>query len=181
MIKTREADMKTLRLTRTVTRRGLLIGAVCSLALVASVWSAPTGASVPMAVLDTFSISGATPPEGYDVSFEGVFTSIIGRDVATGKSRMDVKFVTKDIVHCKFTWVRSDGKGTLVLASVCVLSNGHGTWHVESGTGRYRDFQAVGTETFGKLSPGQAFTDFERFAGIGTFDKHGDDEHGDNQ
>src|SRR6267142_2644916 len=120
--------MKTLRLTRTVTRRALLICALGSLAIVASVWSAPTGGPVPLAVLDTFNISGATPPDGYDVSFEGVFTSIIGGDVASGKSRMDVKFVTSDIVHCKFTWVRSDGKGTLVLASVCVWSNGHGTW-----------------------------------------------------
>jgi len=66
---------------------------------------------------------------------------------------------------------------------LCVLSQGHGTWHVdvEKSTGRYKNFKAVGTETFGKLSPGQVFTDFERFAGIGTFDKHGDDEHGGNQ
>jgi hypothetical protein len=35
------------------------------------------------------------------VSFEGVFTSIIGTEVVTGTSRMDVHFVTSDIVHCK--------------------------------------------------------------------------------
>jgi len=172
--------VNTLRLARTVTRRGLLICLLCSLAIVASVWSAPAGGPVPLAVLDTFNISGATPPDGYDVSFEGVFTSIIGRDVASGTSRMDVKFVTSDIVHCKFTWVRSDGKGTLVLASVCVLSNGHGAWHVESGTGRYKNFTAVGTETFGPLTGGP-FTNFERFAGIGEFGGHGGDEHGGKQ
>ena len=159
--------MKTVRLTRIVTRRGLLIGALCSLAIVASVWSAPTGGPVPLAVFDTFSISSDPPPEGFDVSFKGVFTSIIGGNVASGTSRMDVKRMPGgDIVHCKFTWVRSDGEGTLVLASVCVLSQGHGTWHVEEGTGVYKNFKAVGTETFGTLPPG-GFTNYERFAGSG--------------
>ena len=108
------------------------------------------------------------------MSFEGVFTSIIGTEVVTGTSRMDVHFVTSDIVHCKFTWVSS--VGTLVVRSVCVLSNGHGAWHIASGTGRYKDFKGVGTETFGKLSPGGPFTDFERFAGIATNDEDGDKE-----
>jgi hypothetical protein len=171
-------------LTRTVTRRGFLICAlicVCSLAIVASARKATGDQPIPVAVLDTFSISQATPPTGFDVSFEGVVTAIIGTDVVTGTSRMDVKFVTGDIVHCKFTWVSSDGNGTLVLASVCVLSQGHGTWHVVKGTGRYKNFKAVGTETFGPLPTGSAFTDFERFAGVGTFDKHDDDEHGDDE
>src|SRR6267142_7041333 len=125
-----------------------------------------------MAVLDTFSRSSATPPPGYEVSFEGVFTSIIGTEVVSGTSRMDVHFVTSDIVECKFTWVSS--VGTLVVRSVCVLSNGHGAWHIAGGTGRYKHFKGVGTETFGKLSPGGTFTDFERFAGIATNDEDGD-------
>ena len=74
----------------------------------------------------------------------------------------------------------SDGNGELVLASVCVLSDGHGAWHVESGTGRYKNFTAVGTETFGPLTTGP-FTNFERFAGIGEFGGHGGDEHGGKQ
>src|SRR5882672_9095456 len=46
--------------------------------------------------------------------------------------------------------------------AVCVLSQGRGTWRVEEGTGRFKNFKAVGTETFGALPPelqppGQAF------------------------
>lgn len=169
-------------LTRTVTRRGVFICALCSLALVASASSATTDQQpiCAVAIYDTFSRSAATPPAGFNVSFEGVATAIVGTEVATGTSRMDVKFVTNDIVQCKFTYVLPDG--TLVLRSVCVLSQGHGTWHVARGTGRYENFKAVGTETFGLLTvgPGQVFTNFERFAGIGQFDKHRDDEHGGN-
>ena len=173
-------------LTRTVTRRGFLICALCSLAIVASVGSAPSvglatedkkDQPIPVAVLDTYSPI-PTPAPGFDSSSVGLFTAIIGTDVITGTSRMDVKRVTGGVVglvHCKFTWVSSDGNGTLVLASVCVNPDRHGTWHVESGTGRFRNFKAVGTETFGPLPVGGPFTNFERFAGIGTFDKHGDD------
>ena len=167
-------------LTRRVTRRGFLIGAVCSLAIVASAWSATTDQSlIPVALYDTFNRSSATPPEGFDVSFEGVVTAIIGTEVFNGTSRMDVKVMPGgDIVHCKFTYVTPDG--TLVLRSVCVLSQGHGTWHVEKGTRRFKNFKAVGTETFGALF-GQKFAQFERFAGIGQFDKHDDDEQGGNR
>ena len=164
-----------------LTRRAFLICALCSLAIVTSASSANADRSlpaIPMAVYDTFNISRKTPPPGFDVSFEGVFTSIIGTEVATGTSRMDVKFVTPDIVHCKFTWVCS--VGTLVVKSVCVLSNGHGTWRIAGGTGRYKNFKGIGTETFGALSGGP-FTNYERFAGIATNDEHGDDEHGGTQ
>src|SRR5438445_2839846 len=102
-------------LTRTVMRRGFLIWALCSLAIVAPAWSATKDQPIPMAILDTFSPT-APPSPGFDASFVGVFTSIIGTDAATGTSRMDVKFVPGAIVglvHCKFTWVRSDGQGTL--------------------------------------------------------------------
>lgn len=128
--------------------------------------------AIPMAVLDTFSRSTATPPPGFEVSFEGEFTSIIGTEVVSGTSRMDVHFMTSDCVECKFTWVSS--VGTLVVRSVCVLSDGHGTWHIARGTGRYKHFKGIGTETFGTLSPGGAFTNFERFAGIVTNDEDGD-------
>ena len=165
---------------RTKTRRGFLICALslCSLAIVASAWKGTTDQPIALAVLDTFKQIATAP--GFDLSTAGVFTAIIGKDVLTGTSQMDVN-VTGDIARCRFTWVPSDGSGSLVLASVCVLSQGHGTRHVAKGTGRYENFKAVGTETFGKLPPelqppGQAFTDFERFAGIGTFDKHHDDD-----
>lgn len=79
-------------LPRTVTRRGFLICALCSLAIVGSAWSATTNPAIcPVALYDTFSRSAATPPTGFDVSFEGVFTAIIGTDVVSGTSRMDVK------------------------------------------------------------------------------------------
>jgi hypothetical protein len=159
-----------------LTRRAFLICALCSLAIVTSSSSANAKQpfpAIPMAVYDTFKISSDPAPEGYDVSFEGVFTSIIGREVQSGKSRMDVKFVTNDIVHCQFTWVCS--VGTLVLNSVCVLSNGHGTWHIAGGTGRYKNFKGIGTETFGLLPAGGTFTNYERFAGIATNDKQDDD------
>ena len=162
--------------TRAVARRGFLLCALFSLAIVPSAWSANADRkplpAIPMAVFDTINISSETPPPGFDVSFEGVFTSIIGTKVVTGTSRMDVKFVTTDIVECIFTWVSS--VGTLVVKSVCVLSDGHGTWHIVDGTGRYKNFKGIGTQTFGALSPGGPFTDFERFAGIATDDKHGD-------
>jgi len=148
-------------------RRGFLLCALFSLAIVAAAWPANADQPVPMAVYDTFAIDG-TPPPGYNVSFVGKFTSIIGTEVVTGTSRMDVAFVTADIVHCQFTWVSS--VGTLVVKSVCVLSNGHGTWHVESGTGRYEHFKAIGTETFGQLPAGGPFTNYERFAGFTTND-----------
>ena len=180
----------TILVLRTVTPRGLLICALCSLAIVASTWSATASDSssranepVPIAIYDTFSASPTTsPPAGFDRSFVGVFTAIIGADVVTGASQMDVCLpaVPGGVIRCRFTYVRSDGEGTIVLASVCVLSQGHGAWRVETGSGRYRNFKAVGTETFGKLPPGGQFTDFERFAGIGTFDRHGnDDDHDD--
>jgi hypothetical protein len=66
--------------------------------------------------------------------------------------------------------------GTLVVKSVCVLSNGHGTWRIARGTGRYKHFKGFGTETFGQLSSGGLFTDYERFAGIATNDEDGDKE-----
>jgi hypothetical protein len=169
-------------LTRTMTHT-FLICALCSLAIVAPAWSANADQPIPVAVYDNFSLISAT---GSDSTWEGKFTSIIGTEVATGTSRMDVH-VTGDIAHCKFTWVRSDGQGTLVVLSVCVLSSGHGTWHVDSGTGAYKNFKAVGTETFGLLADVDSppyvgpFTRFERFAGIGTDGEHGGNEHGGNQ
>ena len=167
--------------TRAVARRGFLLCALFSLAIVAGASPAYADQPIPMAVLDTFTRSSATPPPGYEVSFEGVFTSIIGTEVVSGTSRMDVHFVTTDIVHCKFTWVSP--VGTIVVHSVCVLSNGHGAWHVHRGTGRYEHFKAVGTETFGSLAPGGSYTMFERFAGIVTDEKDGDEneKHGRNQ
>ena len=170
-------------LTRTVARRGFLIGALCSLAIVVSAKSASDDRTViPIAVLDTFKSCATTPgcttTPGFGSSFVGVFRAIIDEEVVTGTSRMDVN-VAGGIATCKFTWVRSDGKGTLVVASVCVLADGHGAWHVEKGTGCFKNFTGIGTETFGNLPPGGAFTGFERFAGIGTFAKHGDDRHDD--
>lgn len=161
--------------TRTIARRGFLLCAlIFSLAIVAPASSANADQPIPVAVYDTFSFTPDTAP-GFDASFVGVFTSIIGTEVVSGTSRMDVKFVTADIVHCKFTWVSA--VGTLVVRSVCVLTNGHGTWHVASGTGRYKNFKAVGTQTFGSLPGGSGpFTDYERFAGIATNVKHGDKE-----
>lgn len=149
-------------LTRTV-RRGFLICALCSLAIVASAWPATADQPIAVAIFDSFS---KTAPG----LFNGTFVAIIGTDVVRGMSMMDVK-VVGDIAFCKFTYEASDG--TLVLASVCDLSAKHGTWHVEEGTGRFKNFKAVGTQTF-DIPP-----TFERFAGIGTFDKHGDDKHGD--
>ena len=161
-------------LTRTVMRT-FLICALCSLGIVAS---ATADQPIPVAVLDTFSPTTVTP--GFTVSFVGKFTAIIGTEVVRGTSRMDVLVTAGGIAHCVFTWVRSDGKGTLVVASVCVLPDGHGTWQVEKGTGVFKNFKAIGTQTFGPLPPGGPFTNFERFAGITTDDKHGDDEHGGN-
>jgi hypothetical protein len=96
---------------------------------------------------------------------------------------MDVN-VTDGIARCKYTWV-IPGVGTLVTSSsVCKLAggNGIGAWSIEKGesTGVFKHFKAVGTETFGPIpqtDPAFAlgFTDFERFAGIGTFGEHGDD------
>ena len=177
----------TVLVLRTVTPRVFLLCALCAVAIVASAWSATASDSssranepVPIAIYDTFSVSPTTiPPEGFDRSFVGVFTAIIGTDVVTGASQMDVCLpaVPGGVITCRFTYVRSDGEGSIVLASVCVISQGHGAWHIEAGTGRYRNFKAVGTETFGRLPAGGQFTDFERFAGIGTFDRHGNDDH----
>lgn len=168
--------MAVLTRTRTVTRTGFLIFALCLLAIVpSSVADQDRDQPIPMAVYDTFK-RVFPPAPGFGSSWEGVFKSIIGTEVAAGTSRMDVN-VAAGVARCRFTWVRSDGHGTLVVRSVCVLADGHGTWHVESGTGRYENFKAVGTETFGGLPPNPAgFTDYERFAGIGTDDEH----HGDN-
>ncbi len=167
--------------TRAIARRGFLLCALLfSLAIVAPARSANADQPIPVAVLDTFN-KISTPAPGFTVSFVGVFTSIIGSDdigvanddVVTGTSRMDV-LIVGDIAYCKFTWVSS--VGTLVVRSVCVFSSGHGTWHVESGTGRYKHFKAVGTQTFGRLPSGGPFTNYERFAGITTNDEHGDNE-----
>ena len=105
-------------------------------------------------------------------------SDLIGPDVLTGTSRMDVN-VAAGIAYCRFTWV-IPGVGTLVTSSsVCKLAggNGIGAWSIEKGTGSFKHFKAVGTETFGGISPptAEGFDNFERFAGIGTFDKHGDD------
>ena len=142
---------------------------------------------LPVAIYDTFKLTTPTTP-GFAVSFAGVVTVIIGTDVLTGTSRMDVYNVTEDIAYCKFTWV-IPGEGTLVTSSsVCKIAgaNGIGAWSIEKGTGTgiFKHFKAVGTETFGAIpatDPAFAlgFTDFERFAGVGTFDKHGHDKNGD--
>ena len=193
-----KSRIKAILVLRPMTPRGFLICALCLTAIVASTWSATAnqpgrvaafdGSSnssrasepVPIAIYDTFSVSPTTtPPAGFDRSFVGVFTAIIGTDVVTGASQMDVCLpdVPGGVIRCRFTYVRSDGEGSIVLASVCVISQGHGAWHLETGTGLYRNFKAVGTETFGRLPLGGQFTDFERFAGIGTFDRHGNDDH----
>src|SRR5713226_10377207 len=70
----------------------------CSLAIVASGPSATEDqpiipVAIPVAILDTFPISrDATTTPGFNASWTGVFTSIIGEDVASGASRMDVNF-----------------------------------------------------------------------------------------
>ena len=137
---------------------------------------------VPVAIYDTFKRDTNNPTPGFRSTWRGVVTVIIGSDVLTGTSRMDVKAVTNGIAYCKFTWV-IPGVGTLVTSSsVCKLAggNGIGAWSIEEGTGIFKHFKAVGTETFGSVPPTDpafalGFTDFERFAGIGTFDEHGDD------
>ena len=138
----------TIMAIRRVMSRGFLVFALCSIAIVGSAWSATANLikpaaivgtasassaradqPVPIAIYDTFSVSPTTvPPSGFDVSFVGVFTAIIGTDVVTGASRMDVCLppVPGGVVSCRFTYVRSDGEGSFVLASVCVLSQGHG-------------------------------------------------------
>jgi len=136
---------------------------------------------IPVAIYDTFKRDLITPTPGFLSSWAGVVTIIIGPDVLTGTSRMDVN-VAAGIARCQFTWV-IPGVGTLVTSSsVCKLAggNGIGAWSIEKGTGSFEHFKAVGTETFGPIpstDPAFAlgFTDFERFAGIGTFNKHGDD------
>lgn len=155
--------------TRTVVHKGLLLCALFSLAFVAAAWPANAKQLTPVAVYDTFAITAPSP--GYTVSFVGKFTSIIGTEVVTGTSRMDVRVVA-GIAYCKFTWVSA--VGTLVVQSVCTLADGHGTWQVESGTGRYEHFKAIGTQTFGPLPAGGPFTMYERFAGIATNDGHDD-------
>jgi hypothetical protein len=158
---------------RTVVSKGFMLCALFSLAIVAAAWPANAAQLVPMAVLDTFNQTAPAP--GYTLSFVGTFTSIIGTEVVTGASRMDVNVVPGPgatlLAYCKFTWVSS--AGTLVVQSVCVFGDGHGTWHVESGTGRYEKFKAVGTQTFGPLPAGGPFTDYERFAGFATNDGKG--------
>ena len=136
---------------------------------------------IPVAIYDTFKRDPINTTPGFGVTFRGEVTVIIGSDVLTGTSRMDVN-VAAGIARCQFTWV-IPGAGTLVTSSsVCKLAggNGIGAWSIEEGTGIFKNFKAVGTETFGPIPPADpafalGFTDFERFAGIGTFDKHGDD------
>lgn len=132
---------------------------------------------IPVAIYDTFKRDLITPTPGFGSTWRGVVTVIIGPDVFNGTSRMDVN-VTAGIAHCVFTWV-IPGEGTIVTKySVCKLAeDGIGAWSIEKGTGRFKHFKAVGTETFGGISPptAEGFDNFERFAGIGTFDEHGDD------
>src|SRR5437879_3552012 len=136
--------------------------------------------SIPVAIYDTFKRE-LTPTPGFLSSWAGVVTVIIGPDVLTGTSRMDVN-VAAGIAYCRFTWV-IPGVGTLVTSSsVCKLAggNGIGAWSIEQGTGSFKHFKAVGTETFGPIPPNDpalalGFTDYEKFAGIGTFNKHGED------
>jgi len=45
----------------------------------------------------------------------------------------------------------------------------------------FEHFKGIGTQEFGPLPAGSAFAAFERFAGTGTFKKHGDDKHGDDK
>ena len=172
-------------LRRTVTRRNVLIGALSSVAMTASARSAQSATHdprVPVSIYHTYKM--ITPAaSGFATSSEGPFTAVIGEDTASGRGRMDVN-ASAGIAHCKFTFVRSDNTGTLVLRSVCVTADAHGAWHVEEGTGRYKNFQAVGTETFGpraSIKDGVMYTNFEQFAGIGGFEERGDDEHGDDE
>ncbi len=171
--------------------KAFLLCALFSLAIVPPAWSANADQPIPVAVLDTFNCKTPQelpPPAGYDFSCVGVFTSIIGTEVVTGTSRMDVKRgpAGSGIVYCRFTWVSL--VGTLVVDSVCVIPNGHGTWHVnvKRSTGRYEHFKAVGTQTFGpRISTiTNPYTQYERFAGITISEEHGGDEnseHGGNE
>ena len=165
-------------LSCTMTRRSVLICALCSLAIVASARSASDGRPIPVSIYHTYKM--VTPPApGFGSSSEGPFTAVIGEDTASGTGRMDVN-ASAGIARCKFTFVRSDGKGTLVLRAVCFTADGHGAWHVEEGTGCYKHFEGIGTETFGpraSIKGGVMYTNFEEFGGFGAFDKHGDDEH----
>ena len=165
-------------LDRTVTRRGLLICALFSLATVASTWSAVADQPIPVSIYQTYN-KLATPKPGFSSSWVGVATLVIGTDALIDPtSTMDV-IATGDITHCTYTFTIPD-EGTLVLAAVC-WSGGHGAWHVAKGTGVLEHFKGIGTQEFGPLPAGQAFTAFERFAGTGTFKKHGDDEHDDDK
>jgi hypothetical protein len=165
--------------TRTATRRNFLICALCSLAMVASAWS--VAADQPVSIYHTYN-KLATPNPGFNSSWVGPATLVIGTDALIAPaSKMDV-IVTGDITHCTYTYT-IEGQGTLVIAAVC-WSGGHGAWHVAKGTGVFRHFKGMGTQEFGPLPAGSAFAQFERFAGTGIFKRHGghdndDDDHGD--
>ncbi|PYJ63631.1 MAG: hypothetical protein DME24_00960 [Verrucomicrobia bacterium] len=162
--------------TRTATRRNFLICALCSLAMVASAWS--VAADEPVSIYHTYN-QLATPNRGFNSSWVGPATLVIGTYALTApSSTMDV-IVTGDVTHCTYTYT-IEGQGTLVITAVCFRVEGHGAWHVAKSTGVFEHFKGSGTQEFGPLPAGSAFAQFERFAGTGTLKKHGHHDHDDN-
>jgi hypothetical protein len=114
----------------TVTRRGLLICALLSLAMVAGSGRATAAPPVPVSLIEADNFVGGTAT---DILLEGVFTGTIGTVAVSGTTHMET-IVVGNTFHCTHEWAASDGS-LLVLASNCNMGTMNGQWHVVYGDG----------------------------------------------
>jgi len=125
--------------TRTVARRGLLIGALLSLAMVAADGQATAAPPTPVFLIEADNIIGGSATE---IVSEGVFTGTIGTVPVSGTTHMEVRVVGQTF-HCTHTWV--SGASTLVFDSDCNMMTLNGQWRDVSGTGIFANFFAQGS------------------------------------
>ena len=135
--------------THTLARRGFLLCALFSLAIVATGWSATADSKTPVSLDQKMVYTGP------GLFWTGTFTGNIGDLVISGTTTMTVvlpadKFFKEG--HCTHTFYAKDGTGTIVgtivAHSKCNFETGIGHWRVESATGIFEGFNANGSQTF---------------------------------
>jgi hypothetical protein len=126
--------------TLTIARRGLLICALFSLAMVAAGGRATAAPATPVSLTEADNIVGATANHLFAA---GIFEGTIGTEAVSGTTSMDVR-VVGNTFHCVHTWTASDGS-TLVLHSDCNMMTLNGQWRVVYGDGMFAGFFAEGS------------------------------------
>ena len=124
----------------TPARRGLLICALLSLAMLAAGGQATAARPTPVSLIEADNVVASTPTQEFDA---GVFKGTVGTVPVSGTTLMEVTVVGQTF-HCVHSWVEADGS-VLVIHSDCNAITLNGQWRVVYGDGMFAGFFAEGS------------------------------------